>query len=159
MREMKDSPSHNPVVIQTDGETTDNRFPVLIAVSGSYTDVDVSVNGKALSGKGDQGIGIVFRFRDARSYYICRANALEDNFRFYKIVNGQRLQIASADVKVATGKWHTIRAVAKADHINCYFDGVKLLDVHDQTFRNGKVGVWTKADSIIAFDDLKVRLP
>lgn len=153
------APSGKQVVEQTDADSTDTRFPVLIANDGEHTDVDVSVKGYAVSGKVDQGIGLVFRFRDPKSYYICRANALEDNFRLYKMVNGRRLQFAGENVKVTTHQWHTLRAVAKGDHIVCYYDGKALIDAHDKTYTKGKVGLWTKADSVIAFDDLTVMTP
>jgi hypothetical protein len=148
------APSGKQVVEQTDNDPTDGRFPVLIAKNGEWSDIDVSVKGYAVDGKVDQGIGLVFRFRDPKSYYICRANALEDNFRLYKMVDGKRLQFAGANVKVPTHTWHTLRAVAKGDHIVCYFNGKPLIDAHDKTYDKGKVGIWTKADSIIAFDDL-----
>ena len=111
---------------------------------------------KSLSGKIDQGMGLVFRFRDPKSYYIVRANALENNFRLYRMVGGKRLQFASANMKVASNQWHTIRVVAKGDHITCFFDGKQALDAHDKTYTTGKIGFWTKADSVIAFDDLTV---
>lgn len=153
---MAGAPSGSQVVEQRDADPTDVRFPVLIAEGRDYSDVDVSVKGKALSGKIDQGIGLVFRFRDPRSYYVVRANALENNFRLYKMVNGKRLQFAGANVKVSSNEWHTLRAVVKGDHIICYFDGKQLIDARDRTYTTGKVGLWTKADSVIAFDDLTV---
>jgi hypothetical protein len=156
VKQMADAPSGKHVVEQTDADPTDYRFPVLIADKGEYGDLDLSVKGKALSGKVDQGIGLVFRFRDPKSYYIVRANALENNFRLYRMVNGRRLQFANANVKVTSGQWHTLRAVAKGDHIVCYYDGKPLIDAHDKTYTTGKIGLWTKADSVIAFDDLTV---
>lgn len=156
VREMPGAPSGSHVLEQTDPNPTDVRFPVLIADKGEYTDLDITVKGKALSGKIDQGMGLVFRFRDPKSYYIVRANALENNFRLYKMVNGKRLQFAGANVKVTSNEWHTLRAVVKGDHIVCYFDGKQLIDAHDRTYTTGKVGLWTKADSVIAFDDLAV---
>jgi hypothetical protein len=98
----------------------------------------------------------VFRFRDPNSYYIVRANALENNFRLYKMVNGKRLAFAGANTKVSSGQWHTLRVTAKGDHIICWFDGKQLIDARDKTYSSGKVGLWTKADSVIAFDDLTV---
>lgn len=154
VKEMPDAPSGKHVVVQTDADSTDTRFPVLIADKGEYGDVEVSVKGTALSGRVDQGIGLVFRFRDPKSYYICRANALEDNFRLYRMVNGNRIQFAGANVKVTSNQWHTLRAVAKGDHIVCLYDGKALIDAHDKTYDKGKVGLWTKADSVIAFDNL-----
>jgi hypothetical protein len=154
VKQVSDAPSGKHVVEQTDADPTDTRFPVLIADKGEYADLDVSVKGKAISGKVDQGIGLVFRFRDLNSYYIVRANALENNFRLYRMVNGRRLQFAGANVKVASGKWHTLRVVAKGDRIACYFNGKVLIDARDKTYTTGKVGLWTKADSVIEFDDL-----
>ncbi len=158
--EMSDAPSGKHVVVQTDEDSdedsTDTRFPVLISDAGDYADLDVSMKAKSISGKVDQGMGLVFRFRDPKSYYIVRANALEDNFRLYRMVNGKRLQFASANVKVPANQWHTIRVVAKGDHITCWVDGKQLIDTHDKTYSTGKIGLWTKADSVIAFDDLTV---
>jgi hypothetical protein len=159
VHEMADAPSGRQVVVQTDSDATRNRYPVLIADKAEYGDLDVSVKGKALSGKVDQGIGLVFRFRDPRSFYVVRANALENNFRLYKMVDGRRQQFAGADVQVASGQWHTLRVVAKGDHIVCYFKGQKLIDTHDAAYGKGKVGLWTKADSVTAFDDLNVAKP
>src|SRR6266487_892306 len=156
VKEMADARSGKHVVVQTDADATDTRFPILIANKGEYSDLDVSVKGKALSGKIDQGIGLVFRFRDPKSYYVVRANALENNFRLYRMVNGRRLQFAGANVKVPSATWHTLRVVAKGDHIACYFNGKALIDAHDKTYTTGKIGLWTKADSVIAFDDLQV---
>jgi hypothetical protein len=156
VKEMADAQSGKHVVVQTDADRTDYRFPVLIANQGEYSDLDLSVKAKSLSGQIDQGMGLVFRFRDPKSYYIVRANALENNFRLYRMVNGRRLQFAGANVKVASGAWHTLRVVAKGDHIVCYFDGKPLIDAHEKTYTTGKIGLWTKADSVIAFDDLTV---
>jgi hypothetical protein len=156
VRELPDAPSGKHVVVQTDADRTDSRFPVLIANQGEYADLDLSVKAKSISGKIDQGMGLVFRFRDPKSYYIVRANALENNFRLYRMVNGRRLQFAGVNVKVASGQWHTLRVVAKGDHIVCYFNGKPLIDAHDKTYTTGKLGLWTKADSVIAFDDLQI---
>ena len=154
--EMNDAPSGQHVVVQTDADKTDTRFPVLIADRGEYADLDISMKAKSISGKIDQGMGLVFRFRDRKSYYIVRANALEDNFRLYRMVDGKRLQFAGANVTVGAKEWHTIRVVAKGDQIRCWFDGKQLIDARDKTYSTGKIGLWTKADSVIAFDDLSV---
>jgi hypothetical protein len=154
--EMNDAPSGKNVIVQTDADKKRTRFPVLIADSGEYSDLDVSMKAKSISGKVDQGMGLVFRFRDPKSYYIVRANALENNFHLYRMVNGKRLQFAGTKAKVSPGQWHTLRVVAKGDHITCWFDGKQLIDAHDKMYTTGKVGLWTKADSVIAFDDLAV---
>jgi len=90
-------------------------------------------------------------------YYVVRANALEDNFRLYDYDRG-RHQVATARVKPpALGQWHTVRVVVVGDRIQAWLDGALHLDHRDSRFPSGGIGLWTKADSITAFDDLTIR--
>ena len=153
LEEMPGAPSGKRVLVQ---RATKNEFDVIVAPSGPYTDVDVSMRFKPMSGREDASGGIVFRFTDGK-YYVVRANALEDNLRLYYYDRGRR-QLASAQVKApALGQWHILRVVAVGDHIQAWLDGTSYLDHRDARFRSGRVGFWTKADSITAFDDLVVR--
>ncbi len=151
------APSKPNVVAQTSTDKTDYRFPLLIADEGSFRDLDISVRFKAVSGSVDQAGGLVFRLKDANNYYIVRANALEDNYRLYHVVNGHRVQFAGSNFKVSSGTWHELRVEAIGNKFICYFDGVKKIEATDETFKDaGKVGLWTKADSVTYFDDLKI---
>lgn len=151
--EMAEAPSGRRVLVQ---RATANAFNVIIAPGGPYTDVDVTVRFKPLSGQEDASGGLVFRFSEGR-YYVVRANALEGNFRLYYYDRG-RHETASARVQPpALGRWHTMRVVAVGDHVQAYLNGTLLLDHRDARFRAGQVGLWTKADSVTAFDDLEVR--
>jgi len=153
LEEMAGAPSGKRVLIQ---RATQNAFNVIVAAGGPYADADVSVRFKPISGREDASGGIVFRFSDGR-YYVIRANALENNFRLYYYDRG-RHQLASATVEPpALGQWHTIRVVAVGDRIQGYLNGALLLDNRDGRFRSGQVGLWTKADSVTAFDDLVIR--
>ncbi len=109
-----------------------------------------------LSGEEDASGGIVFRFTDGK-YYVVRANGLEGNFRLYYYDRGRR-QIATASVKAPPlGGWHTVRLVAVGDHMQAWLNGTLYLDHRDGRFKSGRVGLWTKADSVTAFDDLIIR--
>jgi len=153
VEEIPGAPSGKKVLIQ---RAVENAFNVIIAPRGPYSDFDVSVRFKPISGREDASGGIVFRFAEGR-YYVVRANALEDNFRLY-YYDQRRYQLATARVKPpALGQWHTLRVVAVANFIQAYLDGQILLDHRDSRFRSGQVGLWTKADSITAFDDFVVR--
>jgi len=153
VEEMPGAPSGTKVLVQ---RATRNAFDVIVAPPGPYTDVDVSVKFKPISGREDASGGIVFRFADGR-YYVVRANALEDNFRLYAYDRGRR-QLASASVKPpALGHWHSLRVVAVGDHIQAWLNGALYLDHRDPRFKSGRIGLWTKADSITAFDDLVIR--
>jgi hypothetical protein len=151
------APSQPNVLAQTSADKTDYRFPLAIADDGSFQNLEMSVKFKALSGEVDRAAGMVFRLKDANNYYIVRANALENNYRLYHVVKGRRVQFAGANVKVASGEWHELRVECMGNHITCYFDNEKKIDATDETFKEaGKVGLWTKADSVTYFDDLRV---
>jgi len=152
VEEMADAPSGKKVLVQ---RATKNEFNVTVA-PGSYADVDVSMKFRPISGREDASGGIIVRFNDGR-YYVVRANALEDNFRLYSYDRGRR-QLATARVKApALGQWHTVRLTAVGDHLQAWLDGTLYLDHRDSRFTSGRVGLWTKADSITAFDDLTIR--
>jgi len=151
------APSKPNVVTQTSTGQTDYRFPLLISDEGSFQDLDLSVKFKAVSGNIDRAGGLVFRLKDPNNYYIVRANALENNYRLYHVVNGRRSQFAGANFKVTSGEWHELRVEAAGNKITCYYDGNRKIEATDDTFKDaGKVGLWTKADSVTSFDDLKV---
>jgi hypothetical protein len=153
----KDEAAHGNVLVQTDGDTTDYRFPVAVYNGFSSADVDLSVQFKALSGKGDQGAGLVWRYRDPNNYYVTRCNALEDNCTIYHVVNGRRVAFLNKGVKVTSNVWHSLKIEARGDHFVVSYDGKAVLDAKDATFKDaGKVGLWTKADSVIAFDDFSI---
>ena len=135
---------------------TDNAFNVIVAPGGPYTDVDVSLRFRPMSGREDASGGIVFRFSDGR-YYVIRANALEDNFNFY-YYDRLRHQITGVRVKApALGQWHKLRIAAEGNRIRGWLNDKTLIDHRDSRFASGRIGLWTKADSITAFDDLVVR--
>lgn len=153
VEEMAGAPSGTHVLIQ---RATTNQFNVVVAPPGPYTDIDVSIKFKPIAGREDASGGIVFRFHDGK-YYVVRANALEDNFRLYYYARVRR-ELASARVTApALDQWHAVRVLALGDHMQAWLNGTRLLDHRDSRFRAGRVGLWTKADSITAFDDLTIR--
>jgi hypothetical protein len=132
-------------------------WAVAVLEDKRFTDVDVSVRFRPVSGKEDASGGIILRAKDGRNYFLVRANALENNFRLYAIVNGKRSTIASARVtEPKLGVWHTIRVVATGPKIQAYLDGALQLNHEDKTFTEGWVGLWTKADSVTEFSDLEI---
>jgi Domain of Unknown Function (DUF1080) len=153
VEDMAGAPSGKKVLVQ---RATKNEYNVIVAPPGPFTDVDVSMKFKPISGREDASGGIVFRVTDGK-YYVVRANALEGNFRLYSYDRGRR-QIASASVKAPSlGQWHTVRVAAVGDRIQAWLDGNLHLDHRDSRFKLGRVGLWTKADSVTAFDDLTIR--
>jgi hypothetical protein len=157
VRGAKDAPSGGQVLAQVDTDSTDYRFPMAVADNPSLTDLKLSVKCKPISGKVDAACGLVFRYQDENNYYVTRANALENNVNLYYVKDGHRKQFAGWKGKVAGQAWHELSVAAKGDHFQVSFDGKKIIDRRDSTFAEaGRVGVWTKADSVTEFDDLAV---
>jgi hypothetical protein len=148
-------PSGGRQVLVQDVET--QPWAVAILEDKKFDDIDLTVRFRPVSGKEDASGGIIFRAKDGRNYLLVRANALENNFRFYTMVNGKRSTVASARVtEPKLGEWHRIRVVAKGPKVQAYLDDALLLDHEDKTFTGGWVGLWTKADSVTEFADLEI---
>ena len=154
-----DSAPSRPNVLKQSGVAA---YPVCLKDDAVLQDGFVEVKFKPISGKEDQAGGVIWRAKDADNYYICRANALEDNVTLYKTVGGKRTALDiigrkggyGVKEKVASAKWHTLRVEFRGARFTAYFDGKKMFEVEDATFTDaGKTGVWTKADSVTLFDD------
>ncbi len=151
------------VVGQTSQSPDDNRFPLLIYDNSNLKDGEVSVAFKPISGKIDQGAGVVWRYKDPDTYYIARANALEDNVVLYKVEKSERIPLPPVGQpnntygiphRIPTGVWSTLRVTFQGSLFSVYINGDKIFDVDDKTFTEaGKVGLWTKSDSAIYFDN------
>jgi hypothetical protein len=149
--EKDDTAPSKPNVLKQSGVAT---YPVCFKTDTSLKDGFVEVKFKPISGKEDQAGGVVWRLKDANNYYIARANALEDNVTIYHTVNGRRTEKKRTNMKVAPAVWHTIRADFAGNHFTVTYDGKQAIEWEDDTFKDpGKVGVWTKADSVTVFDD------
>jgi len=142
-----------PNVLKQSGQAT---FPVCFKNDTSIKDGFVEVKFKPIAGKEDQAGGVIWRLQDANNYYIARANALENNVTIYHTIKGKRTEKKRANMKVASGQWHTLHVDFNGNHFTVTFDGKKAIEWDDDTFKDaGKVGVWTKADSVTEFDDFR----
>lgn len=154
------------VLAQADPDPVSYRFPLCVYEGFAGKDVDVTVKYKPVSGKEDRAAGIVWRYQDSDNYYIVRANATENNVVLYKVEKGRRTDLPlvgkgrtyGAKAPIPSGEWGTLRVVAVGSRFEVHSNGVKLFDVEDATFpMAGRVGLWTKADSVTLFDDLTIN--
>jgi hypothetical protein len=154
------APSGDRVLALTNpGDSRGSTFNLCWTDTVDFQDGRIEVKVRAGTGREDQGGGPVWRVQDQNNYYVARWNPLEDNFRLYYVRDGNRRQIASANVNAAPDAWHAIAIHHRGTHIEGYLDGEKLLEQDDSTFLNaGGIGVWTKADAATSFDDFIIRL-
>jgi hypothetical protein len=135
--------------------------------NASFTNGSLTVRFKAMSGKRDMAAGLVWRYKDPDNYYIVRANALEDNVVLYKVEGGKRISLEpkgkpsksyGVKHKVPKQTWSTLKVAFAGPRFEVWFDGARIMEVEDKTFiAAGKIGFWTKADSVTYFDDLVIE--
>jgi hypothetical protein len=143
---------------QTSADPTDDRYPLAIYRAFTGRNVYVSIRFMPVSGKVDRAGGVIVRLTSAGDYYLARANALENNVRFYRVVDGKRQMIAGVDAPVASGAWHTLGIAARDDRFIILFNGRELFGATDATVQGpGRVGLWTKADSVTWFESIKIK--
>jgi glycosyl hydrolase family 59 (putative galactocerebrosidase) len=144
-------------IAQVSRDRTDYRFPLAIYKPYTGRDLELSVRFKAVAGTVDEAGGIALRLLTPDDYYVARANALEDNVRFYRVTKGKREQLAGVNVKVSAGQWHRLGLKAEGDRFTVSFDGKTMFSAQDRTFTDaGKVALWTKADSVTYFDTISI---
>jgi len=118
----------------------------------------VEVMVKANAGEKDQGGGIIWRVKDKQNYYLARYNPLQQNFRVYKMIEGQVEALASVDVEGDKEGWNTIRIEQDGDAITAYFNGEEVAAVTDDGLTEaGGLGYWTKGDAVSAFAGSKLE--
>lgn len=152
------SASQGKAIAQLSADATDYRFPLAIYGPIAAQNVEASVRFKAVAGRVDRAGGLVVRLTGPDDYYVVRANALEDNVNFYRVLKGRRQEIKGTAVKVSSDEWHALTLRAEGDRFTISFDGKPLFTAADKTFGSaGKMALWTKADSVTHFDQLVIR--
>ncbi len=140
-----------PNVLKQSGKAP---FPWCVKQGTAVTNGTVEVKFKPLSGREDQAGGVVWRWKDGDNYYVARGNALENNVSLYYTERGRRQTIKYVDAPVPANTWHTLSVEFAGTQIRVSLDGKTYIELNDRHISGaGAVGVWTKADSVTAFDD------
>jgi hypothetical protein len=160
------SPAEPKVLAQLSEDRTSGRFPLAIHASAVVENAELAVRFKPVSGRVDRAAGLVWRYRDENNYYVVRANALENNVVLYKVENGRRTPLSpvgrsgdyGVEHEVPAGHWSVLGITFDGARFSVTFDGQPLFDVVDETFGGpGRVGLWTKADSVTYFDGFSIE--
>lgn len=145
------------VLAQLSQDPTDERFPLLIFDDDAFGDFMLTTRFKLVGGEIEQMAGIAFRLRDEKNFYVIRASGLGRNIRFYKVVDGVRSQPIGPEVEISKGVWHELKIECKGNAIHCWLNGKEAIPLlTDNTFPVGKIGFWTKSDSVSYFADTKI---
>ena len=146
------------VLAQLREKGAEHNYNLVLVEDTNATDLDLSVSFLPVSGKADMGGGLIWRAKDDRHYYLTRANPLEQNIRVYHVVNGVRKILKNYDEIIDVRKWHRLRVVNEGCRIQIFYDDKPIFDLCDETFKHGRIGLWTKSDAVTYFDDLKLQI-
>jgi len=150
------TPRH-PVLAQLSRDSTDEHFPMLIFEGETFGDFILTTHFKTVEGAVEQMAGVAFRIQDEKNYYVARASSLGNSFRFYKFVHGNRSTPVGPDIEIPKGVWHELKVECKGNKIRCFLNGKQVMpDITDSSFAEGKVGFWTKSDSVSYFSDTRI---
>lgn len=146
------------VLGQLMGKGAEHAYKVVLVNDLVASDLDLRVSFLAMSGKADMGGGLMWRAAGDRDYYLTRANPLEQNIRIYRVVNGVRHMLQNVDRIIDVKKWHTLRVITHGCRMQIFYDGEPVFDLCDQTFKAGRIGLWTKSDAVTYFDNLRLEI-
>jgi hypothetical protein len=145
------------VLAQLSRDITDEHYPILVYTNETFGDFVFKTRIKCVGGVIEQMAGIVFRYQDEQNYYYLRASAKGNTFRFFKIVGGQRSAPIGPEMQIPSGVWHDLAVECKGNQIKCFLNGKQSIpDLTDNSFASGKIGFWTKSDSVSHFTDARI---
>ena len=145
------------VLAQLDQDSLDEHFPLLIYDAETFGDFTLTTRFKCVRGATEQMAGIAFRIQDEKNYYVVRASSTGNNVRFYKFVNGERSTPIGPEIEIPNKTWHELTVSCKASQIRVSLNGKDVIPtLTDSSFANGKIGFWTKSDSVSQFADTKI---
>jgi hypothetical protein len=146
-------------VLAQSAKSADSMLNLTLARDVSARSIDMSVRMKAIGGTIAQGGGLAWRALDAKNYYVCRYDPLQNNFQLFKVIDGKPWMLQTADLEKSPG-WHMIGVSMSGEHIECFFDGRNYLNFDDPSINAaGKIGLWTEADAQTQFQDLTLAVP
>jgi Domain of Unknown Function (DUF1080) len=146
------------VLAQLAQDPTDEHYPILIYEDEVYGDFTLTTRFKTVRGTAEQMAGIAFRIQNETNYYVVRASSLGKTFKFYRVVNGVRGVPVGADLPIPSGVWQEMTIACKDNQIRASLNGKELINLTDKVdpLKNGKIGFWTKSDSVSYFADTKI---
>ena len=145
------------VLAQLSRDITDEHYPILVYTNEVFGDFTFKVKVKCVGGVIEQMAGVVFRYQDEQNYYYVRASAKGNTFRFFKVVGGQRAAPIGPEMEIPAGVWHELAVECKGNQIKCFLNGKQAIpDLTDNSFVSGKIGFWTKSDSVSHFGDAQI---
>jgi hypothetical protein len=149
--------SHPHVLAQLMAKGAEHAYKVVLLKEVIAADLNLAVSFLPIQGQADMGGGLIWRAADDRNYYLARANPLEQNIRVYRVEKSIRRLLQNFDQTITLKQWHTVRITHQGCRVHIFYDGKQVLDLCEETFHTGMIGLWTKSDAVTYFDDLQLQ--
>ena len=120
------------------------------------TDFSYAANIKLWGGAFGSYAGLVFRYSDPNNYYVLVAACPKDYVALYRMSGGQMTLLKQAPVELVRSQWYSMKVDAKGGHFVGYLDGKQVLAADDGSFAQGRIGVWSRDDSRVSFDSIRL---
>lgn len=151
------SPRGSKVLVHTSYDCEGPLFNISVADKPKLIDVDLSVSLKVASGENEQGGGLVWRWQNAKNYYMAGITPSENKFHLIKVIDGKQFVLATMRVEVPADTWHMIRVAHHGDKIQCSLNYNQSIDATDGAIsESGQVGLWGMADAVTSFDSVSI---
>lgn len=147
-----------PVLAQLSRDLTDEHYPILVYTNEIFRNFTFTTRVKCVSGIVEQMAGVVFRYVDAQNFYYVRVSAKGNTFRFFKVVRGLRSNPIGPEIQLTADVWHEIKVECEGNRIRCFLNGKQVIpDMTDNDLSEGRVGFWTKSDSVSYFSEAHIQ--
>lgn len=150
-------PPQQPVVAQLARVAISEHFPLLIYTNEVFTDFTIRLKLRMVSGELERMAGLAFRVKDEGNYYVVRASSKGGTLRFYRVYRGVRGAPIGVNREIPSGIWHDLSVQCTGNRIRIKFNGEEAIpQLTDNTFTSGHFALWTMADSVSQFSDIRV---
>lgn len=118
---------------------------------------DQTVRVKCRPETGENVCGLMFHVRSQANYLLARADGEESTIRLSHVRNGVEYEIARVSAEITPWVWHALAVRTRGDEVRVDWDGARVLETtHEGASHEGRIGLWTRGDSVTSFDDLEV---
>lgn len=134
-------------------------FPIAVMNEvADFRNGAITLRFKGVAGRIDQAAGILFNVQPNGDYLTLRANPLEDNLVLWQYVKGKRSSVKWVrNTPSPSGQWHELKLTVVGNKVQGWLNGVLTLSHDLEKPVSGRIGLWSKADSVVYFDDFRVE--
>jgi len=131
-------------------------FPLALVPASDFNGGTLSVEIQPVAGRLDQAGGIAYGMASPDEYWVLRLNSREDNIILFQYIKAKRFTRHIHRVTIEKERWYRLSVRVAGKRMNALLDGHFLFEYDMPATVRGKVGLWSKADSVTGFRNFVV---